>query len=102
MTGGQGARIVWGMEIRSAVAGAFATVVVAGLAFTAGAVSNAQEAAPPVDAPSVAVVGHYSTTDSLEFALRASQLRERHLAALAVMTAGACMSRGPAIGSAAG
>ena len=38
-----------GMEIRSAAAGAFATVVVAGLVFTAVAVSNAQEAAPVAD-----------------------------------------------------
>src|SRR5665647_3597155 len=52
------------MEIRSAVAGAFATVAVAGLVFTAVAVSNAQEAAPVVDAPTVAVVGHYSTVES--------------------------------------
>ena len=58
-----GGRTVWGMEIRSAVAGAFATVAVAGLVFTAVAVSNAQEPAPlaPV---AVAGFGHYSTVES--------------------------------------
>lgn len=54
------------MEIGSAVAGAFATVAVAGLVFTAVAVSNAQEPAPVVDVPSVAVVGHYSTVESVD------------------------------------
>lgn len=52
------------VHVRSAVAGAAATVAVAGLVFTAVAVSNAQEPAPVADVPSVAVVGHYSTVES--------------------------------------
>ena len=45
---------MWGMvHVRSAVVGAFATVAVAGLVFTAVAVSNAQEPTPVADVASV-------------------------------------------------
>src|SRR5665647_3176595 len=52
------------VHVRSAVVGAFATVAVAGLVFTAVSVSNAQEPAPVTDVASVAVVGHYSTVEN--------------------------------------